>query len=232
MAADFAAERDWKLESSRQCAALSAACQGVPKVREEVALQDRKNMSAAVAAEIAAFWEKAWDRARDKSIPPAAGLVPESGESESGGEEGAAAVAEELREGVTGVIANGSVTSDAAASTSAVAATPAESAAAAATATPTAAAAAAAVAVKVAAAAAAAVATVTPPKEAKAEAAAAAVITAPTPGGDIDMLDAAPAGVTPAAVASENGGAMTNGSAVLEAGPGIYCSPRQRMPFN
>jgi hypothetical protein len=59
MASDFAAERDWKLETARQCARMSAACEGVPKVREDVVLVDRKKACAAVAKEIAAFWAKA-----------------------------------------------------------------------------------------------------------------------------------------------------------------------------
>ena len=34
MAADFAAERDWRLEAARQCAEMSASCEGVPPERE------------------------------------------------------------------------------------------------------------------------------------------------------------------------------------------------------
>ena len=59
MANDFAAERDWKLETARQCARASAACDGVPKQREDVMLMDKKKACAAVAKEIATFWAKA-----------------------------------------------------------------------------------------------------------------------------------------------------------------------------
>ena len=82
MAADFAAERDWRLEAARQCAEMSAACEGAPPAREETseeaALEEAgRAMCARVAHEVGHFWEKAWKRAVEKPIPTAAELVPE-----------------------------------------------------------------------------------------------------------------------------------------------------------
>jgi hypothetical protein len=82
MAADFAAERDWRLEAARQCAEMSAACEGAPPAREETseeaALEEAgRAMCARVAHEVGHFWEKAWKRAVTKPIPTAAELVPE-----------------------------------------------------------------------------------------------------------------------------------------------------------
>ena len=83
MAADFAAERDWRLEAARQCAEMSAACEGAPPAREETseeaALEEAgRAMCARVAHEVGHFWEKAWKRAVEKPIPTAAELVPEA----------------------------------------------------------------------------------------------------------------------------------------------------------
>ena len=92
MAADFAAERDWKLEAARQCAGTSAACEGVPpgaSRRGDAALEEAgRKMCARVAAEVGHFWEKAWKRAVEKPIPTAAELVPEPKDDDEEGAEG------------------------------------------------------------------------------------------------------------------------------------------------
>ena len=92
MAADFAAERDWKLEAARQCAEMSASCEGVPPEREtkgEAALEEAgRRQCARVASEVGHFWEKAWKRAVEKPIPTAAELVPEPKDDDEEGAEG------------------------------------------------------------------------------------------------------------------------------------------------
>ena len=77
MANDFAAERDWKLECARRFGSAVAAAKGVPKpLAAEDAETTKMRACARVAAEVAAFWSKAWDRATEKPIPTAAELVP------------------------------------------------------------------------------------------------------------------------------------------------------------
>ena len=87
MANDFAAERDWKAECARRCGSAVAAAKGVPKpLAAEDAETTKKRACARVAAEVAAFWSKAWDRATKKPIPTAAELVPPpAGEAEGAG---------------------------------------------------------------------------------------------------------------------------------------------------
>ena len=87
MANDFAAERDWKAECARRCGSAVAAAKGVPKpLAAEDAETTKKRACARVAAEVAAFWSKAWDRATKKPIPTAAQLVPPpAGEAEGAG---------------------------------------------------------------------------------------------------------------------------------------------------
>ena len=61
--------------------------EGVPKpLAAEDAETTKKRACARVAAEVAAFWSEAWDRATKKPIPTAAELVPPpAGEAEGAG---------------------------------------------------------------------------------------------------------------------------------------------------
>lgn len=75
LAKDFASERDWKMETSRQVSHLAASCEGTPMDREEAEIGRRKVRCAMVAADVAEFWAEAWERAKEKPLPNAGELV-------------------------------------------------------------------------------------------------------------------------------------------------------------
>ena len=75
LARDFASERDWKQETSRQVSYLAASCDGAPVSAEDAEVNRRKVRCAMVAAEIATFWANAWERAKEKPLPHADELI-------------------------------------------------------------------------------------------------------------------------------------------------------------
>ena len=75
LARDFASERDWKLETSRQVSHLAASCEGAPMDRAEAEIGRQKTHCAIIAAEVAEFWAAAWERAKERPLPNATELV-------------------------------------------------------------------------------------------------------------------------------------------------------------
>jgi len=95
LARDFASERDWKQETSRQVSHLAASCGGVPMSAEDAELNRRKLRCASVASEIAAFWADAWERAKEKPLPHADELIDIEDENDEN---------EDVNEGDTDVV--------------------------------------------------------------------------------------------------------------------------------
>ena len=93
LARDFASERDWKQETSRQVSHLAASCEGAPKDREEQEVTRRKTRCAMIAADVAEFWAEAWERAKERPLPNAGELV----EDEDEGSENGSADGEEIK---------------------------------------------------------------------------------------------------------------------------------------
>ena len=88
LARDFASERDWKQETSRQVSQLVAACEGEPADREKSEEKRRQTRCATIAAEVAAFWAEAWTRAKERPLPNAAELVDDDDDEGSAGSDG------------------------------------------------------------------------------------------------------------------------------------------------
>ena len=88
LARDFASERDWKQETSRQVSHLAASCDGNPVSAEDAELNRRKVRCAMVAAEIATFWADAWERAKEKPLPHADELVDLEDDKDDEGDDG------------------------------------------------------------------------------------------------------------------------------------------------
>ena len=87
LARDFASERDWKQETSRQVSHLAASCDGVPVSAEDAEVNRRKVRCAMVAAEIATFWANAWERAKEKPLPHADELIELEEDNEDEGDD-------------------------------------------------------------------------------------------------------------------------------------------------
>lgn len=88
LARDFASERDWKQETSRQVSHLAAACEGAPMDREEAENGRKKVHCAKIASEVAEFWAEAWERAKERPLPNATELVDGEDEDEEHTSEG------------------------------------------------------------------------------------------------------------------------------------------------
>ena len=98
LARDFASERDWKQETSRQVSQLVAACEGAPADREESEEKRRQTRCAAIATKVAAFWAEAWTRAKERPLPNAAELVEDDEDEGSAGSDGDDVKTEEATE--------------------------------------------------------------------------------------------------------------------------------------